>query len=75
MSEKIKCFKITPSGDTRVDSIYVKADKTWRRALDEVEASMDEQFSDDNKDWADIKVTVECCELTREEWDDLNGEW
>ncbi len=72
--DKVKGFKITPSGNTSFDSIIVKSGKTWREALTQVEASLEEQFLDDDIPWAEIKVTVECIEMTEEEYDELEVE-
>ncbi len=72
----MKCYKITPSGDTRLDSLYIQSQNdTWSDALGQVEVSLDAQFND--KDWCDIKVIIECVELTDEEWELAveNGKW
>jgi hypothetical protein len=66
----MKAYKITPSGDTRFDCLYVPVtDKTWADALEQVEQSLDTQYNE--KDWSDIKVTVECVELTEKEWAEI----
>lgn len=71
MSTKtIKCYKITPSGDSRFDSLYVLAGDSWRAALDQVEASLEEQWNEQTP-WTEIKVTVECVEVTPERWEEL----
>lgn len=70
--EKLKAFKITPSGDSRFDDLYVLAEKSWRNALDQVEASLERQLLDE-KPWEEIECTVKCVSLTREEWDEISS--
>lgn len=73
----MRAYKITPSPDTRFDSLYVLGNgNDWKAALSLLEECFDEQYS--TKDWTDIKVTVECVELTQEEWDEIQAntvEW
>lgn len=71
--KKLKAFKITPPSDSRFDVFYVLAGAGWSEALDQIESSLDSQFSED-KPWEEIKCTVECVYLTQKEWDDLCSE-
>lgn len=68
-----KYYKITPSGDTAFDSIIVLAGKTWAPALDQIEKSLENQFLED-RPWKNIKATIECIELTDEEFEELENE-
>jgi hypothetical protein len=73
----MRAYKITPSPDTRFDSLYVlDHGNDWKAALSPLEECFDEQYS--TKDWTEIKVTVECVELTQEQWDEIQSnteEW
>lgn len=66
----MKAYKITPSPDTRFDSLYVRDHgNDWKAILSPLEECFDEQYGE--KDWTDIKVTIECVELTEEEWAEI----
>ena len=67
--QKKKYYKITPSPDTGYDSWIVKAGDTWEPGLDFVGDSLETQFCKD-KPWTEIKVTIECIELTDDEYNE-----
>lgn len=70
MEEKIKCFRLLLEG-REFDELYFDAsDGTWKAALDAVETELDAQFLD-GRDWSDISVTIQCCELDRNTYDEI----
>lgn len=70
LEKKIRCYEITPSGDTRFDSIIVEAKDSWQSAVYQVEASLEAQFLDD-KNWTDIEVSVKCVLKTKKQLEEL----
>ena len=69
----IKCYEITPSADTKFDSIIVEAGESWQRALDNAEDALEKQYLDTDKPWDGISVTIKCVYKTREELNDLEN--
>lgn len=70
MEEKIKCFRLLLEG-REFDELYFDAsDGTWKAALDAVETELNAQFLD-GRDWSDISVTIQCCELDRNTYDEI----
>jgi hypothetical protein len=71
--QKIKCFEISPSGDSRFDTLIIKSDDTWRNAIDFLEQSLESQFLNDTE-WDEISCTVKCVYKTQSELDELEVE-
>ena len=76
MSEKIKCYEITPAGGPDYDSIIVRAGDSWKPALEYVEQSLEDQFlaasaEPYGPDWDDIKVEINCVYKTAEELEEI----
>lgn len=71
--KKLKCYEITPAGDSRFDTIIVQAKEGWSEAVYHCEQSLESQFLND-KEWDEISVTVKCVYKTQQELDDLETE-
>lgn len=72
-SRKIKVYEITPSGDSRFDSICVKAEDSWTSGLRQVEDTLEKQFLDE-KEWEEISATIKCKYMTEEQFNNLENE-
>ena len=67
----MRVFKIEPAGDTRVNTWYVPAKKSWQDGLSAIEESLESQFLDPEKEWNDIKCTITCMDITEERWHEI----
>lgn len=72
-TQKIKCYEISPAGDSRFDTFTIEAGDSWKDALYQAEQSLEQQFLDE-KDWDEIQVTVKCVYRTQEQLDELETE-
>lgn len=75
--EKIKCFEISPSSDSRYDSMIVKDDGTWKPIKDAIEDLLENSFlesEDEGVPWKGVEIKVKCVEMTQEDFDTLSEE-
>lgn len=72
-AEKRRYYRLTPSEKYGFDSLTVPAgpENNWKSALEILESTLDGEYckmEDEGGTWSDIKVTIECVELTDEEF-------
>jgi len=77
MSSKKRYYEITPGISGHDSTVFQKGpENNWKTALEIIESALDDQWSkmdDEGGNWSDIKVTIECIEMTDEEFGALDG--
>lgn len=70
----IKCYEITPATHSHYDSTIVRADNSWKTALQIAEESLDNQFLNadvQDQSWPDIHVTIRCIYLSKDQIEEI----
>ena len=63
--------KFTPSDNPELESTYIRAGETWEKTLQMTEIILENEFF--KKPWNKVKLTIECVDLTDDEYKNLTG--